>query len=78
VSVNDVIGDIADLLDAPLLVAEEVTDSAAPADVTQDYPPESQTWTFYRFQTIKGSVTLRWFGKSNGYYSEAVSFDHID
>ena len=60
VQIEDINGDLSDLVGVPLLVAEERVES------------EGNTWTFYTFRSIKGSVDIRWIGSSNGYYSEWV------
>jgi hypothetical protein len=73
-NIEDVCGDLSDLAGSPLLVAEEVS------NYEREAPPDadSYTWTFYRFATVKGTVTVRWLGESNGYYSESVSFREED
>ena len=74
VRVADVIGDVRDLLDTPLTLAEEVSN----AEGETPECPDSWTWTFYKLSTIKGSVTIRWLGESNGYYSESVDFCRLE
>lgn len=71
VDINDIVGDLQDLVGEPLLIAEEVQ-GEVPADFEDEYT-ESYTFTFYKFATRKGYVDVRWLGESNGYYSESVS-----
>ena len=71
VYIEDICGDISNLIGSEIIMAEEV--------INRDLSPlnefdESYTWTFYKFATVKGYVTIRWYGESNGYYSERVDF----
>lgn len=70
VFIEDICGDLTDLVDSPIVEAEEVSNYEGP----ELKDSESYTWTFYRFGTAKGHVTVRWLGESNGYYSEGVDF----
>jgi hypothetical protein len=74
VTVEDIVGDLHDLEGSPLLIAEEVSNGEDPLGWVADEYTESYTWTYYRFSTIRGSVSIRWYGTSNGYYGESVSF----
>ena len=75
VLVEDVIGDLTDLVGSPLLMAEEVSNDEDPGPLYKY--DDSYTWTFYKFATVKGYVTIRFYGTSNGYYSESVSFTEL-
>ena len=77
VRIEDICGDLDDLLGTPLLEVEEVSNSdhnPPDADSSIIECQDSFTWTFYKLRTKKGGVTIRWYGESNGYYSESVSF----
>ena len=75
VTVEDVIGEFNDLIGSEILMAEEVThEGENPEGVTVPQYQDSFTWTFYKLATINGYVTIRWYGESNGYYSESVDF----
>ena len=74
VYIESIVGDIEDLVNTPILTAEE-SSGDTPAD-SNAKPYESYTWTFYKFATFKGYVDIRWLGESNGYYSESVDVEH--
>lgn len=109
VSIEDICGDLKDLLNSPILIAESrKSDSSSDIEVSEEkndseweddgYEGHEGTytsiidggkillsdekhsdneccqWTFYRIGTMKGTVTIRWCGTSNGYYSTDVSF----
>jgi hypothetical protein len=73
VSIESIVGDVQDLIGVPLLVAEESSSDENPEGAEVSEYQDSFTWTFYKLATIKGYVDIRWYGESNGYYSESVS-----
>ena len=78
VSIEDIVGDLQDLVGVPLLMADEASSTERPEGVAElEYHDDSETWTFYKLATIKGYVTIRWYGSSNGYYSESVDFGKV-
>ena len=76
VYINDVCGNVDDLIDSPILMAEEQTNSVDQPIGDPEYV-DSYTWTFYKLATVKGYVTIRWYGESNGYYSESVDIEDM-
>ena len=68
VTIDDIIGDLDDLLNSPILIAEMNTNKS-------EANGDSETWTFYKLATIKGYVDIKWYGTSNGFYSEEVYID---
>lgn len=72
VTIEDICGDIQALVGSPIVLAEVVSNSDdSPSGECYD---GSYTWTFYRIANRKFFVTIRWYGESNGWYSESVDF----
>ena len=73
--IEDVCGNVEDLLYKPILLAEDISNMCDKEALDKyDY---SYTWTWYKLATLKGYVTIRWYGTSNGYYSESVDFIRV-
>lgn len=74
VSVDDVIGELK--IGSKILDFIEKTNSDTPKE--EEYVDDSFTWTFYTIVTDKGYCDIKWYGTSNGYYSESVYFEKIN
>lgn len=75
VAVDEVVGDISDIIGHEIIKAEEKTNSDDTFGRVQY--PDSFTWTFYTIATNKGYLDIKWLGQSNGYYSERVDFEEL-
>lgn len=78
VCLEDICGDLDDLVNSPILTAEKVSseDTATVKLQSESWynnrQEETNVWTFIKIGTKKGSVTIRFYGSSNGYYSEDI------
>lgn len=83
VELNDFECDVEDLIGAVVLSAEISTNKDSQSllgAVNKDRPneySESWTWSFYKIETSKGELWIRWLGESNGFYSEEVNFARV-
>lgn len=76
VMIEDICGDVNSLVGNPLTMAEDISNIMGKPAV--DKWTDSCTWTWYKFATVKGYVTIRWYGESNGWYSERVDFEKME
>lgn len=60
------------LIGNKVVTAEEVSERGENAEYGDTY-----TWTYYKIATMHGDACLRWYGSSNGYYSESVTFTEV-
>lgn len=74
VFIEDITGNLNSLTGSPILLAEEVRSTSFRQPEEDEYFDDAYQWTFYKLATILDSVTIRWFGQSNGYYSVDVGF----
>lgn len=72
VMIEDICGALSCLCDSPITMAEEYIHE----NIEDGW--DSKTYTFYKFATVNGYVTIRWCGESNGYYSESVDFKILE
>ena len=76
VCIEDICGSLTALIGKTLTMAEDVSNKFG--QPSKDPLVDSCTWTWYKFATVNGYVTIRWYGESNGYYSEEVDFELME
>lgn len=67
VRIDDIVGDINDIENSPIIRCEERNQQINSSSY------DELLYTFYEFSTIKGSTTIVWKGRSNTFYSVSVN-----
>lgn len=80
VYLDSIDGYLSSIIGYEILLAEEVSNDEEYAGYYQqeDDDAEHYSWTFYKLATCKGYVTIRWYGSSNGFYSETADLYRIE
>jgi len=73
IHIDDICGSPNDLIGYPIISALKISSESHYIE-----NGDSATWTFYKLDTEKGGITIRWVGQSNGCYSEEVNFKQLD
>jgi hypothetical protein len=74
VVVESISGDPQAAIGEVIIDATEHSNSDEPKQSDYD---ESFTWTYYTIRTQSQTIVIRWYGTSNGYYSERVDFEEV-
>ena len=81
VYIEDIDNNLIKLIGSKIISAECVTSEdhdLIEISQTIDYENTRHLWTFYKITSDKADrFTIRWFGTSNGYYSEEVDFYQV-
>lgn len=64
------------LIDSKIISVEERI-SRSGEEISHYDSTYSYTWSFYVIKTSSSTMVLRWYGESNGWYSETVDIDYL-
>ena len=73
VIIDDICGDLKDLINETIIKAEKVTNENINEEEERCF-----TWTFFHISTLKTNITIKFYGTSNGYYSETAELYLIE
>lgn len=65
------------LIDSKIISVEERISRSGEGIKPLNNWAESYTWSFYAIKTSSSTMVLRWYGESNGWYSETVDIDYL-
>ena len=65
------------LIDSKIISIEERISRSGEGVKPLNSCAASYTWSFYVIKTSSSTLVLRWYGESNGWYSETVDIDYL-